>query len=111
MRPTAAAKAAASRCGLNWRITGKQLTICCLVTNGTIFIGLSSYYNTIGSGEFVIDDVAGVAGVGGLKDEDFRFGLGHGAMLDAARDNTELAGQQFDGVVAKFDFHLAAPNE
>lgn len=74
-------------------------------------MGLSSYHNAVGSGEFVINDVAGVACAGGFKDEDFRFGVGHGAMLDAARDNTELAGLQLDGVVAKFDSHLSPPNE
>ena len=65
----------------------------------------------IGGGEIRVEEVAGVAGLGGFEEEDLGFGVGQGAVFDAAGDDAAFAGLKDDAAVAEFDGHLAAPDE
>ena len=71
----------------------------------------ASYRNAIRSGELFIHDVAGIAGGGGLEDQNFRLAFGQRAMLDAPRHDAELARLENDAAIAELDYNLAAPDK
>ena len=62
-------------------------------------------------GEGFADDVSSVSCRRGFENEDLGFFVGRGSVLDAARDDQELARAQLDGSVAEFDAHPPTPDE
>jgi hypothetical protein len=70
-----------------------------------------SYHNSVGCRKCLVYDIACVARLCGLKYQNLGFSVGHRAMLDTTRDNTQLATPQSQTAVAEFDSHLATPNQ
>ena len=46
-----------------------------------------------------------------IGNQDVGFSVGHGAVLDAAWNDTEIAGLQKDSSITKLDGHLTAPDQ
>jgi hypothetical protein len=68
-------------------------------------------YHAIWSGESFVHNVTGIACLCRLKQDYFRFQSGHGAMLNATRNDTKLARFQNHATIAKLDDHLAPPDQ
>jgi hypothetical protein len=62
-------------------------------------------------GEYLVNDIAGIARSGWLEKENFGFRLSHRAVLDAAWDDAKLTALQHHVTIAKLNGHLPAPNE
>ena len=81
-------------------------------TCALVLIQLSrSDLHVVRSGEGFVFDVAGVSDGGGLKEYDFGFLVGGGAVFDTARNDKSLAGAEFDRVFPEFDSKAAFPHQ
>jgi len=67
------------------------------------------YRNFVRRGQILAENVTGIAGHRRFKHEN--LSLRHGAMLDAARHDAELARLQNHLPILELDDHFATPNE
>lgn len=67
--------------------------------------------DTIWRGESVIDNVPGIASCRRLEKDHQRFLVRAGPMLNAARDDAELARVESYDMIPEFHSHFATPNQ
>ena len=65
----------------------------------------------LGVGGALVLDVAGVPCLGGLEQQNVRLALRDGLVLDAARDDIELALVEVDALLPKLDREVAVEHE